>query len=468
MKVETTYNSGLLTIVIDGRVDAAEASNFQNSIQSALDDCDEVDEIIIDASKLTFISSMGLRVILALRKNYENLRVIGVSFDVFNVFKITGFHKIITVEKALEQVSIDGCEKVHGMKDVYKLTEETVLKVFPEGTTKEDVDNEVALAKEVFVLGIPTAMAFDIVKVGERFGLIYESTIPALVDAKVLGDMLRNMHELKVDPEGKFPFCHEVEKEQISALEPYLGKEAVDNLTQMLSVLPDDSSLLHGNLSLDCVMMQNGEPIFTNMSSVGYGNPVLDLAHLYSSLTEEQKKDYFAEFLLSYYDMESEDTIAKFRQNIEILSMIMDFTSLLSDGEPSAEAVEISKKQFKERITDHWDEILSHLRFKMDFAEEIRKLERKNFYLDSEVDIDWVASRLGTNRHYVSDYFNKVLHTTFNDYINGMRLDYAEHLIKEGRIPMSQIVFSAGFNNDHTFRRLFKQKFGCLPSQYKK
>lgn len=467
MQITSNYNGGQLTIAISGRVDAAEAQNLQQEALALVNGRSDINSIVVDASQMTFISSLGLRVMLTLKKKVDDLRIIGVNADVYNVFSITGFHKIITVEKALPSVSVEGCPLVNGRKDVYQLTEDTVLKVFPEGTTKADVDKEVAMAKEAFVLGVPTAMAFDIVMVDGRYALEYESTAPMAIDAIPLGTLVRNLHELKVDPEeGTFAPGVVMLKKRIEALEPYLGEDAVSKLLQMIKVLPDATALLHGNLTLDCIMKQNEEPIFTNMGGVCFGHPVLDLSRLYASFTEEQKGEYFDMLLDEYFDMESDETIKRNRENIVILSSIYEFTELLADGEPTEEKVEESKKRFQEVIADRWEEILSRLRFKMDFNEEIRALERKQFYLDSDVNIDWIANTLGTNRHYVSDYFNKVLHCTFNEYINNLRLNYAAKLIKEGRVQKSQICYKAGFNNDHTFRRLFKQKFGCLPSQY--
>jgi len=466
MEIQSTCNNGIITISVSGRVDTTEAANLQKAALSHINKYDEFDSIVIDATKMAFISSTGLRVILTLKKKFNKVSVIGACPDVYNVFKLTGFNKIIPIEKALDSISVDGCKEVTGMKDVYQITEDSVVKVFPQGTSKAEVDREIAMTKEAFVMGIPTAMVFDPVMVGNRYALTYESTTPLNISAIALGEMLRNLHEQKVEPDGKIPSFLSDEKRRIRSLVPYLGEDAVENLLQILSVLPDATSLLHGNLSLSCIAERDGEAVFTNMGKAGYGHPILDLAHLYATFTEEQKGEYFESLLDEYFDLESEETIKRHRENIVILSLITKFTNLIANGEPSADCVEESKKQFKELVIDRWEEILSRLRFKMDFNEEIRKLERQRFYLDGDVDIDWIAKRLGTNRHYVSDYFNKVLHTSFNEYINTLRLEYAAQLLIEGRVPKSQVCYDAGFNNDHTFRRLFKQKFGCLPSQY--
>ena len=104
----------------------------------------------------------------------------------------------------------------------------------------------------------------------------------------------------------------------------------------------------------------------------------------------------------------------------------------------------------------------------MNFDEIFQKLEEEKFYLDTEVNIDWISSKLGTNRHYVSDYLNRVKHVSFYEYVNTLRLIYAERLLKEGKEKLADIAFICGFNSDHTFRRLFKEKYGCTPLQYQK
>ena len=104
----------------------------------------------------------------------------------------------------------------------------------------------------------------------------------------------------------------------------------------------------------------------------------------------------------------------------------------------------------------------------MDFDDVFKKLEEEKFYLDTEVNIDWISSKLGTNRHYVSDYLNRVKHVSFYEYVNTLRLIYAERLLKEGKEKLADIAFICGFNSGHTFRRLFKEKYGCTPLQYQK
>jgi anti-anti-sigma factor len=65
------------------------------------------DEIVLDAQGMKYISSAGLRVVLNLKKKFENVSVINTSVAVYDIFEMTGFTNIVTVEKALRQVSVE-------------------------------------------------------------------------------------------------------------------------------------------------------------------------------------------------------------------------------------------------------------------------------------------------------------------------------------------------------------------------
>ena len=95
-------------------------------------------------------------------------------------------------------------------------------------------------------------------------------------------------------------------------------------------------------------------------------------------------------------------------------------------------------------------------------------MERERLYLDPKLSIVQLAERLGTNRTYVSNYFNSVLRTTFYDYINSLR-------IKKESVPMMEnhpeytldyIAQCSGFNSVSTFRRAFRKHTGQNPGSW--
>lgn len=440
----------MLTIPIHGHIDSSKAQQMQEEINAAIEaHHGETDGLVLDAEELTFISSLGMRCILMLKKKWADLQIINCCEEVYSAFKMTGFTRMITITKALPRIHEEELLPAEGIEDVFRLSDDTMVKVYPPKTTLETVQDEVQTAREVFIWGVPTVMTFDIVRVKDSYGIIFEGVTWKDMDADTLGELIRDFHQHIIEPDKKIPSALQREKQRIKEKAAQYGDEQVSCMLRVLGTIPEGSALLHGNLCLQsAAYSQEGTfPVVVNMDSIAYGNPIIDITHLYASLPQDKQTEYFDDFLSTYYNNESEASVGRIKQNI--LALAKAYQCL------------------EEGTTDCWDEIFSNLHFKMDFAQKIRELERERFYLDCDVNIDWVANALGTNRHYVSDYFNKVQHTTFSEYINNLRLEYSTNLIRRGRVQQSDIAFSAGFNSDHTFRRLFKLKYGCTPTQYK-
>lgn len=89
-------------------------------------------------------------------------------------------------------------------------------------------------------------------------------------------------------------------------------------------------------------------------------------------------------------------------------------------------------------------------------------------YLNPKLKLSDVAKHIGTNRTYLSNYFNKEMGTTFFDYINNLRLLHSEKLLLETDYTLFQISEESGFNSISTFRRAFEQKHNCSPASFRK
>ena len=97
MKTITGQNA--LTIFLEGRIDTNNAAQTESEIFAAVEG--KTEDIVIDAEKLEYISSAGLRVLMKLRKSIDReLPVINVSRDVYDIFETTGFTELLDVKKA--------------------------------------------------------------------------------------------------------------------------------------------------------------------------------------------------------------------------------------------------------------------------------------------------------------------------------------------------------------------------------
>ena len=98
-----------MMIPIKGRIDSANAAQVEQTIQAQIAG---QTELVLDAQELDYISSAGLRVILRIRKEHPELRIINVNSDVYEILDMTGFTEMMPVEKAYRVVSVEGCEEI--------------------------------------------------------------------------------------------------------------------------------------------------------------------------------------------------------------------------------------------------------------------------------------------------------------------------------------------------------------------
>jgi anti-anti-sigma factor len=105
MGVKTERQGDTLIAKTDGRVDSANAREFQTALEAAIGASDRA--VILDMEDLSYISSAGLRVILliakTLRKRNAELMLCSLSDPIREVFEISGFDKIIPVHASREQ-----------------------------------------------------------------------------------------------------------------------------------------------------------------------------------------------------------------------------------------------------------------------------------------------------------------------------------------------------------------------------
>lgn len=98
MNITRLKHDSTLTLSVEGRLDTLTAAQFEEELKQTLDG---ITELILDFQKLQYISSAGLRVLLAAQKTMNRqgaMRLVGVSEPVREVFDITGFSDFLTIQ----------------------------------------------------------------------------------------------------------------------------------------------------------------------------------------------------------------------------------------------------------------------------------------------------------------------------------------------------------------------------------
>jgi anti-sigma B factor antagonist len=98
MNITKTLENGLLTVLIDGKLDTGTTPQATEEIEA---DLDSAEELIIDMKDLKYISSIGLRLMLSLHKKMAvkgGMKIINANETIMEIFDFTGFADILNIE----------------------------------------------------------------------------------------------------------------------------------------------------------------------------------------------------------------------------------------------------------------------------------------------------------------------------------------------------------------------------------
>ena len=291
MNFNYNLDNGVLTVSLDGRMDTEAAVKFEAELAEICKN-NPHESMVFDAEKLLYVASSGLRTILKMAKTEKNFSVENVSPAVYSVFEMTGFSRIIKIRKALRKIDLEKCEKIGfgGNGAVYRVSEDEIVKVNYNPATYAALDLELAKAKEAFLLGIPTAISFDLVDCGEgKRGVVYET-----IKSRTLGESIQSNPELMEELTERYVeqlnTLHAVHTDnpvfgnakdnyriQVENASKFLTEEEGKMLEQILDVLPEGDRLVHCDAHPKNIMIQNGDMLWIDMEGMATGHPIYDL-----------------------------------------------------------------------------------------------------------------------------------------------------------------------------------------------
>lgn len=359
-------------VKVQGSVSSVNAGEFEEQLLAVISGRD----MTIDAEELVYISSAGLRVLLKAKKQLEGHLVLeNVSTEVFDVLEVTGFTQILTVRKAFRKISVDGLTEIgHGQNGkVYRIDADTIVKVFRPNIDYSMVQNEIAKAKATFMLGIPTAISYDVVKVDQCYGVVYEmlnardladcmKEEPARRDdyIRMFASVMKGMHAMEIDSE-QFP---SVRATTLGAL-PYtkgriFTEEEYEKVKAIMENVPERTTFIHGDCHAGNVMLQGDELMFIDLSGAGCGHPIFDLMSMYltaachqgelfSCYTAEEAYHIWKVFLSTYLDTEDEELLTKAEEQVAAFSSARFLLGLLRIPDlMKPEEMVVYKKKFSD------------------------------------------------------------------------------------------------------------------------
>lgn len=344
-------DDGILTIYLAGHIDSNNAGEIEAEITKIVDE-NKPSNIIIDAANLEYISSAGLRIVLRLKKNYPDIKVIELSSEVYEIFEITGFSEMMDIQKAYRKISVEGCEVIgQGANGkVYRIDQDTIVKEYFNADALPDIKRERELARTALILGIPTAIPYDVVKVGNGYGSVFELlnaksfakiiiSEPEKLDdvVKMSVELLKKIHSTYVKP-GLMPRMKDVAVNWVEFLKDYLDADKYDKFIRMVKEVPETDTMLHGDYHIKNVMLQDGEVLLIDMDTLCVGHPIFEFASIFNAyqgyseldhlniekflgISFEQGKQFWDKTVDLYFD----DKTKEEKEDIKKMAMIIGY-----------------------------------------------------------------------------------------------------------------------------------------------
>ena len=305
MDVTYRIDKDILYIAVEGRVDASNAAEAEQKL-FGIKNANADKHVVLDAEKLEYVSSAGLRVILKLRKEAPKLAIINVIPEVYEILDMTGFTDMVTVEKAYRRLSVEGCEFIAKGANgaVYRYDEETILKTYFAKDALPEIKQERENARRAFILGINTAIPYGIVRVGDGYGTVTEllraENVTQLIrrdpehleqPVKYYIDMLKSIHGTAVEP-GLVPDMKETALAWADFVAPHIPEAQGKKLRSLIEAVPQRNTLLHGDYHTNNIMVQNGEPLLIDMDTLCMGHPVFELGSMFNAFLGYSELDH--------------------------------------------------------------------------------------------------------------------------------------------------------------------------------
>ena len=301
--MQINNENNVLTIFLEGRIDTNNAAAWEKDIFDCIAN-EKADDYVIDAGKLNYISSAGLRVLMRLRKQLgKSVPVMDVSPEIYDIFETTGFTELLDVHKKLREIDVTGCEKLGegGNGAVYRIDDDKIVKVYKPWMELSAIDRERNFARTAFVNGIPSVIAYDTVKVGDSLGVMFE-----MLKSDTLGHAMRDNPDKLMDyvdqyvelaktlhgthvPAGSFARIQEVHHEKADNLGKWCSPEEISILHSIIDSIPEADTVTHNDLHPGNIMIQDGELVLIDMPEVTMGPPICDLVAIFRDMISAPK-----------------------------------------------------------------------------------------------------------------------------------------------------------------------------------
>ena len=250
------------------------------------------------------------------------------------------------------EMSIDGCPEIgrgaHGI--VYQTAPDMLVKVYGEKASLASIRKERELARWAFVKGIPTAIPFNIVRVGDRYGIVFEH-LAAKSSAEYIRespehferflrqsvDLMKQIHAIVAEP-GELPDMKQQTLSWLPKVHQYLPDDLYSKLSAFVEAIPDKNTIIHADFHMNNILVCGDELMLIDMDTLSTGDPIFELATVFVSYRQFPSIEPKAAYMLGidvetaaricdrilelYLDEANEEMLCDTKHNAQLLGCV--------------------------------------------------------------------------------------------------------------------------------------------------
>ncbi len=379
MELRSFLENNTLVVLLPEKIDTSNCQDFEDSLNKIIAEREDFSKLILDLKNLIYISSVGLRSVLRLKQKFDDLTLINASSDVYDIFSMTGFTEIIKIEKVFREVSIEGCVVIgqgyYGK--VYRISPDTIIKVYKMRGDIDNIRRERNLAQKAFVLGIPTAISYDVVRVKEGgYGIIFElinadsflkviKENPDKFDTyiEMYANLLNKIASTKINDDS-LPSAKNNLKLWVNTIKGHFNDEELKDINRLVETLPDSDNMIHGDCHAKNIFIVDNEPVLIDMDTLAKGHRIFDFAAIYQTyiayeasepgnlerflgISKETGYKLFHNTLRTIYPTLSEEEYNLIVKKISFVGYVQLLNAVENGGAPLAERIAMCENGIK-------------------------------------------------------------------------------------------------------------------------
>ena len=297
-----------LTVRLPERITNTNATEIRDEIIALLEKS-KPEKLELNCRELKYLSSIGLRALLFVRRKLsrdKEVHLTDVNDTVYDIIDMTGLDDIFLVSKCLKKISIQGLKPIaySVSGELYQLKNGMMVKVFDPHVPRDAVEQEMRYEKKAFINGVPTAISFSMVQIGEdRYGIVVENIHGVQLSecirnnpdkleqyAVMFADFVKELHNIRIHPDD----LPDIKKRYLFFIDNILDivdREALGRLSYFVKAVSDTDTFVHGNINMNNVFVSGDDLIVMDLDGCGYGHPVFDLQEIYASLVAMEIDD---------------------------------------------------------------------------------------------------------------------------------------------------------------------------------